>query len=301
MNSIKINFEGSNLRIDKFLSDELNKSRTEVQNLLKDGKIKVNNKIVKASYLLQNQDLIEIEVVKPKEASIEKKNINIDIIYEDKDVIVVNKSSGMVVHPANGHYDDTLVNALMYHCKDLSTINGEIRPGIVHRIDKDTSGVLVACKNDNAHNHLANQLKEKTTTRKYIAIVYGHFDHMYGKIDAPILRDPADRKKMAILEGGKEAITHFRVLEKLRDYSLIECQLETGRTHQIRVHMAYINHPVLGDPIYGNKKKTTEFGQFLHAQTLGFIHPVTLEYMEFSAPLPKEFEEKLNELRNLSK
>ena len=229
------------------------------------------------------------------------KKDKLDIIYEDKDVIVVNKPSGMVVHPANGHYNDTLVNALMYHCTDLSTINGEIRPGIVHRIDKDTSGLLVACKNDYAHNFIAKQLKDKTTIRKYVAIVYGTFDHLFGKINAPIARDPQNRKKMAVVEGGKEAITHFKVIEKLGGYTLIECQLETGRTHQIRVHMAYINHPVLGDPLYGPKKQITEYGQYLHAKTLGFIHPSKNELVEFDSSLPKEFEEKLTELRNLIK
>lgn len=299
MNNIIYNGNGD--RIDKYLTIELNKSRTEVQNLLKNGKILVNNKIVKQSYILNNNDAIMVEEVAPVVASIEKKAIDLDIIYEDKDVIVVNKPSGMVVHPANGHYDDTLVNALMYHCTDLSTINGEIRPGIVHRIDKDTSGLLVACKNDYAHNFIAKQLKDKTTIRKYVAIVYGTFDHLFGKINAPIARDPQNRKKMAVVEGGKEAITHFKVIEKLGGYTLIECQLETGRTHQIRVHMAYINHPVLGDPLYGPKKQITEYGQYLHAKTLGFIHPSKNELVEFDSSLPKEFEEKLTELRNLIK
>ena len=299
MNNIIYNGNGD--RIDKYLTIELNKSRTEVQNLLKNGKILVNNKIVKPSYILNNNDAIMVEEVAPVVASIEKKAIDLDIIYEDKDVIVVNKASGMVVHPANGHYDDTLVNALMYHCTDLSTINGEIRPGIVHRIDKDTSGLLVACKNDYAHNFIAKQLKDKTTIRKYVAIVYGTFDHLFGKINAPIARDPQNRKKMAVVEGGKEAITHFKVIEKLGGYTLIECQLETGRTHQIRVHMSYINHPVLGDPLYGPKKQITEYGQYLHAKTLGFIHPSKNELVEFDSSLPKEFEEKLTELRNLIK
>ena len=299
MNNIIYNGNGD--RIDKYLTIELNKSRTEVQNLLKNGKILVNNKIVKPSYILNNNDAIMVEEVAPVVASIEKKAIDLDIIYEDKDVIVVNKPSGMVVHPANGHYDDTLVNALMFHCTDLSTINGEIRPGIVHRIDKDTSGLLVACKNDYAHNFIAKQLKDKTTIRKYVAIVYGTFDHLFGKINAPIARDPQNRKKMAVVEGGKEAITHFKVIEKLGGYTLIECQLETGRTHQIRVHMAYINHPVLGDPLYGPKKQITEYGQYLHAKTLGFIHPSKNKLVEFDSALPKEFEEKLTELRNLIK
>ena len=297
----KIIYKGSGDRIDKFLTVELNKSRTEVQNLLKEGKILVNQKIIKPSFILKENDELYIEEVEPVEAKIEKKNIKIDVVYEDKDVIVVNKPSGMVVHPANGHFDDTLVNALMFHCKDLSTINGEIRPGIVHRIDKDTSGLIVACKNDYAHNFIAKQLKEKTTIRKYIAIVYGTFDHLFGKINAPISRDPLNRKKMAVVEGGKSAVTHFKVLEKLGGFTLVECQLETGRTHQIRVHMSYINHPVLGDPLYGPKKGINDFGQYLHAKTLGFIHPTSLKLMEFDSDIPKEFNEKLEELRNFLK
>ena len=301
MNKVTITYEGIDSRIDKALPLELEKSRTEVQNLLKNGKVLVNGKVVKASYILKVDDYIEVEIPDPIVSTIEKKNIALDIVYEDKDVIVVNKPSGMVVHPANGHYDDTLVNALMYHCDDLSTINGEIRPGIVHRIDKDTSGLLVACKNDASHNCIALQLKEKTTIRKYVAIVYGSFDHLYGRIDAPILRDPSDRLKMAVIEGGKNAVTHFKVLEKLGDYTLVECKLETGRTHQIRVHMAYINHPVLGDPLYGPKKVIGDFGQYLHAKSLGFIHPTTKEEMIFEVEPPKEFLEKLEELRNLVK
>lgn len=301
MNKVLIKYEGIEQRIDKFLPTKLNKSRTEVQNLLKNEKVLVNGKLVKASFILKEQDIIEVELIEAVNSTIEKKNIALDIVYEDKDVVVINKPSGMVVHPANGHYDDTMVNALMYHCDDLSTINGEIRPGIVHRIDKDTSGLLVACKNDYAHNHIAKQLKDKTTIRKYIAIVYGTFDHLYGKIDAPILRDPANRLKMAVVEGGKEAVTHFRVLEKLGDYSLLELRLETGRTHQIRVHMAYINHPVLGDPLYGPKKKASEFGQYLHAKSLGFIHPTLNKEMIFEVEPPIEFINKLEELRNLVK
>lgn len=301
MNKVTITYEGIDSRIDKALPLELEKSRTEVQNLLKNGKVLVNGKVVKASYILKVDDYIEVEIPDAIVSTIEKKNIALDIVYEDKDVIVVNKPSGMVVHPANGHYDDTLVNALMYHCDDLSTINGEIRPGIVHRIDKDTSGLLVACKNDTSHNCIALQLKEKTTIRKYVAIVYGSFDHLYGRIDAPILRDPSDRLKMAVIEGGKNAVTHFKVLEKLGDYTLVECKLETGRTHQIRVHMAYINHPVLGDPLYGPKKVIGDFGQYLHAKSLGFIHPTTKEEMIFEVEPPKEFLEKLEELRNLVK
>ena len=229
---------------------------------------------------------------------IKKLAVNLDVVYEDSDVIVVNKPSGMVVHPAHGHYDDTLVNALLYHCHDLSSINGEIRPGIVHRIDKDTSGLLVACKNDFSHNDLAMQLKAKTTTRKYLAIVFGTFNHINGRIEAPIARDPKNRQRQAIVENGKPAITNFKVIEKLGEYSLVECSLETGRTHQIRVHMAYIGHPVLGDPVYAPKKlQDKDFGQYLHAYTLGFVHPRTKEYLEFKAEPPLEFTNKVNELR----
>lgn len=299
--TISLIADQSDVRIDKFLSMKLDKSRNEIKNLLTNEKVSVNNKIIKPSYLVQENDEIIVAMENPLEGKIEKRNINIDIVYEDSDVIVVNKESGMVVHPANGHFDDTLVNALMYHCTDLSTINGEIRPGIVHRIDKDTSGLLVACKNDYAHNHIAKQLKEKSSTRIYLAIVYGNFDHNFGKINAPIARDPYDRKKMAVVEGGKEAVTHFKVLERYGDFSLLELKLETGRTHQIRVHMNYIGHPVLGDPLYGKKKNVTEFGQFLHAYTLGFVHPTKNEFMEFKSEPPKEFQDKLSELRNYIK
>ena len=299
--TVTIVSDSSDIRIDKFIALKLDKSRNEVKNLLTEGKVMVNNNLIKPSYLVQENDEISVLLEDPFEGKIEKRDIDIDIVYEDSDVIVVNKKSGMVVHPANGHYDDTLVNALMYHCTDLSSINGEIRPGIVHRIDKDTSGLLVACKNDYSHNHIAKQLKEKSSTRIYHAIVYGNFDHNFGKINAPIARDPYDRKKMAVVEGGKEAVTHFKVLERFGDFTLLELKLETGRTHQIRVHMNYIGHPVLGDPLYGKKKNATEFGQYLHAATLGFVHPTLNEFMEFKAEPPKEFIDKLNELRNLVK
>ena len=227
-----------------------------------------------------------------------KENIPLDIVYEDDDLIVVNKPSGLVVHPAPGHTHGTLVNGLLYHCNQLSNMNGDIRAGIVHRIDKDTSGLLVVCKNNYAHRILAEQLKEKTTTRTYIAIVTGNISHNLGRIEAPIGRDPSNRQKMAVVQNGKPAVTHFKVLDRYRDFTLLELKLETGRTHQIRVHMAYINHPVVGDPLYGVKKQTTEFGQYLHAKTLGFIHPRTNEYMEFEVDLPEEFKIKLSELTN---
>lgn len=297
MNKIVLTCNVDKVRVDKFIAESMDKSRGEVQKYFELQSVFVNDKLAKPSLSLKNGDLVEFEIPEATISQIEKQNIPLDVVYEDSDVIVVNKPSGMVVHPANGHYSDTLVNALMYHCKDLSSINGEIRPGIVHRIDKDTSGLLVACKNDFSHNAIAEQLKAKTSTRKYIAIVYGNFEHNYGKIDAPIGRDPQNRLKNAVVAGGKESVTTFKVLERFGDFTLLELKLETGRTHQIRVHMAYIGHPVLGDPLYGPKKVIGDFGQFLHAKTLGFIHPRTNEYMEFESELPEIFKEKINELK----
>lgn len=297
MNKIVLTCNVDKVRVDKFIAESMDKSRGEVQKYFELQSVFVNDKLAKPSLSLKNGDLVEFEIPEVTVSQIEKQNIPLDIVYEDSDVIVVNKPSGMVVHPANGHYSDTLVNALMYHCTDLSSINGEIRPGIVHRIDKDTSGLLVACKNDFSHNAIAEQLKAKTSTRKYIAIVYGNFEHNYGKIDAPIGRDPQNRLKNAVVAGGKESVTTFKVLERFGDFTLLELKLETGRTHQIRVHMAYIGHPVLGDPLYGPKKVIGDFGQFLHAKTLGFTHPRTNEYMEFESELPEIFKEKINELK----
>ena len=297
MNKISLICQEGPQRVDKFISTTINKSRGEVQKYFTESRVFVNGKISKPSQCVNEGDVIEFEALEVVESTIEKQNIPLDIVYEDSDVIVVNKPSGMVVHPANGHYKDTLVNALMYHCTDLSSINGEVRPGIVHRIDKDTSGLLVACKNDLAHNSIAAQLKAKTSTRKYIAIVYGNFEHNYGRVDAPIARDPQNRLKMAVVKGGKESITTFKVLERFGDYTLLELKLETGRTHQIRVHMAYIGHPVLGDPLYGPKKVIGEYGQYLHAQTLGFVHPRTNEYLEFTSELPDFFKEMLEEIK----
>lgn len=297
MNKISIVCEDGPQRVDKFIASNTNKSRGEVQKYFTESTVLINGKVAKPSQSVKSGDLVEFETLEIVESTIEKQNIPLEIVYEDSDVIVVNKPSGMVVHPANGHYKDTLVNALMYHCTDLSTINGEIRPGIVHRIDKDTSGLLVACKNDLSHNSIAAQLKAKTSTRKYIAIVYGNFEHNYGKIDAPIARDPQNRLKMAVVKGGKESITTFKVLERYGDYTLLELKLETGRTHQIRVHMAYIGHPVLGDPLYGPKKVIGINGQYLHAKTLGFVHPRTNEYMEFTSELPDFFQEMIEEIK----
>lgn len=294
----KIKFTGESTRIDKYLASVIEDvTRSELKNYFTDELITVNGKTVKPSYTLNEGDLINIEPREVVTLDIEKEDIPLDVVYEDSDVIVVNKPSGMVVHPAFGHYQGTLVNALMHHCDDLSGINGVIRAGIVHRIDKDTSGLLVACKNDLAHKSLSKQLKDKTTTRKYIAIVYGQIPHNLGKINAPIGRDENNRQKMAVVSGGKPAVTHFKVLERFKKFTLIECTLETGRTHQIRVHMSYIGYPVLGDPLYGPRKVYGNTGQFLHAKTLGFVHPRTNEYVEFSKDAPSIFYETLEEIK----
>lgn len=288
------------IRVDKYLVEVCEDlSRTEIQEYFELKLVTVNKKIVKPSFKVKNGDVIDIESKPDEPIDMLQENIKLDIVYEDEDVIVVNKPSGTVVHPAPGHTHGTLVNALLYHCNSLSNIGGDVRAGIVHRIDKDTSGLLVACKNNMAHKSLSEQLKEKTTTRKYIAIVTGSISHNLGKINAPIGRDPDNRQKMAVVENGKSAVTHFRVLDRFKNYTLLELELETGRTHQIRVHMAYIGHPVLNDPLYGTKKQTTPFGQYLHAKTLGFKHPRTGEYMEFDSELPQEFVEKIEELKNL--
>lgn len=286
-------------RLDKFISDEIEEmSRNSAQILIKSNNVLVNGKCEKASYILKLGDKIEISVPDPVTDDIVAEDIPLDIYYEDSDVIVINKPSGMVVHPAVGNLHGTLVNALMYHCKDLSAINGVIRAGIVHRIDKDTSGLLVACKNDFSHQDLSQQFFNKTVKRKYYAICIGEINHNLGKIDAPIGRDPKNRQMMAVVDNGKHAVTHFKVLERFKGYTLVELQLETGRTHQIRVHMKYIGFPLLGDPLYGPKKVEGEHGQFLHAKTLGFVHPRTKELLEFDSPLPDYFKEKLEELRN---
>ncbi|SDG95734.1 ribosomal large subunit pseudouridine synthase D [Alteribacillus persepolensis] len=277
------------IRIDKFLSQKHKESRTAVQAWIKEGNVLVNGKNVKSNYIVQEGDVIVVYVKKAEEPNIQAENIALDIRYEDQDIVVVNKPRGMVVHPAPGHYSGTLVNALLYHCQDLSGINGELRPGIVHRIDKDTTGLLVAAKHDKAHEHLSNQLQNKKIERVYRAVVHGDIPHDHGTVDAPIGRDPKDRQKMAVTEkNAKEAVTHFNVLERWNDYTYIECKLETGRTHQIRVHMAYIRHPVAGDPKYGRQKTLPIQGQALHAGKLGFLHPAKDEYMEFEAPLPDD-------------
>lgn len=291
--------EYKNERIDKFISMVNEEwSRTQVQNWIKEGHIKVNNGSVKSNYKLQEGDELILTIPELEELSIEPENIPLDVVYEDEDVIVVNKPRGMVVHPAPGHYTGTLVNALMYHCKDLSGINGVIRPGIVHRIDMDTSGLLMVAKNDMAHESLVEQLKAKTTKRVYHAIVHGVIAHDTGTIDAPIGRDKQDRQSMTVTEdNSREAVTHFTVLERFENYTHVLCQLETGRTHQIRVHMKYIGYPLAGDPKYGPKKTLEINGQALHAAVLGFVHPRTKEELEFEAPIPADMENLLKHLR----
>jgi 23S rRNA pseudouridine1911/1915/1917 synthase len=286
-------------RIDKVIStlDE-EWSRTQVQQWIKDGNVLVNGQKIKTNYKCSLNDEIEISIPDPELLDVIPEEMDLEIYFEDKDVLVVNKPSGMVVHPAPGHLTGTLVNGLMAHCKDLSGINGVLRPGIVHRIDKDTSGLLMVAKNDMAHEKLVNQLVEKTVTRKYKAIVHGVIPHDFGTIDAPLGRDTRDRQSMTIVDNGKHAVTHFQVIERFKDFTFVECQLETGRTHQIRVHMKYIGYPLAGDPKYGPKKTLDINGQALHAGVLGFNHPRTNEYLEFEAPLPVEFEEVLNQLRN---
>lgn len=289
-------------RIDKFVTDSLNEdsiSRTQVQEWIKSGAVLVNQNTVKPNYKLSSGDQVAIRVPAPEDAAILAEDIPLDIVYEDADVIVINKPRGMVVHPAPGHSSGTVVNALMFHCKDLSGINGVLRPGIVHRIDKDTSGLLMAAKNDLAHVSLAEQLKDHSVSRKYIALVHGNLPHDQGTIDAPIGRDQNDRKLFTVTDrNSKHAVTHFAVLERIADdYTIVELQLETGRTHQIRVHMKYIGYPLAGDPMYGRNKTVALKGQALHAAVLGFKHPRTGEFLEFEAPIPADMEHVINSLR----
>lgn len=285
-------------RIDKYLP-ELNSdwSRNQIQDWIKLGLVEVNGKVVKSNYKTKLNDVIIVTEKVVEEVDLVAEDLGIEIYYEDKDVAVVYKPKGMVVHPAPGHYTGTLVNGLMHEITDLSGINGEIRPGIVHRIDKDTSGLLMIAKNDIAHRCLVEQLVNKTVTREYTALVHGNIPHEFGTIEAPIGRNPKERQEMAIVDDGKEAVTHFNVIEKFEQYTLVNCQLETGRTHQIRVHMKHIGYPLVGDPKYGPKKTLNLEGQALHAGLLGFEHPVTGEYIENEAPLPEYFETLLDKLR----
>jgi len=301
MQDIKLEVTNNeDIRIDNHINlAGIGLSRSHIQKLIKDGAIKVNGKEVKSSYKVSIGELIEIQIPSPSELDIQAEDIPLDIRYEDDDLIIVNKPKGMVVHPSNGHISGTLVNALMYHCKDnLSSINGVLRPGIVHRIDKDTTGLLIVCKNDRSHNFIANQLREHTISRKYHAIVHGVIKGDSGVIENYIGRHNLDRKKFSVVdESGKYAYTRYRVLQRFKNYTYIECELKTGRTHQIRVHMAYILHPLLGDGIYGYSKSPFELtGQCLHAKTLGFIHPSSLEYVEFDSELPEYFDRLLNKL-----
>ena len=282
--------EDVNVRIDTYLSQKLDNSRSKVGKMINEGIILVNGKCIKNSYILKQDDVITIGEYIEEEMNIEPENIPLDIIYEDDDVIVVNKSNGMVVHPAIGNNHGTLVNALLYHSKKLSNINGEFRPGIVHRIDAYTTGLLMVAKNNKSHEILSEQLSKKETTRKYIALVWGVIKEDTATIDAPIGRDSNDRKKMAVTSiNSKDAITHLKVLQRFKDATLIELQLETGRTHQIRVHMNYIGHPVVNDPVYGRRKQIDNTGQCLHAYSLGFIHPSINKYMEFKCDIPECF------------
>ena len=299
---IKVTSEMAGKRLDVVLSEQCSDlTRSYINKLCKEERAALNGKTSKGNKKCKEGDMITLQVPEPTELEILPEEMNLDIVYEDQDVILINKPKGMVVHPAAGHYSGTLVNGLMAHCKDdLSGINGVLRPGIVHRIDKDTTGILIVCKNDMAHQSIAKQLYDHSITRKYHAIVYGNIKEEEGTVNAPIGRSLKDRKKMGIVMDGKHAVTHYMVLKRLKKgFTYIECQLETGRTHQIRVHMASIKHPLLGDDVYGPKKsKYTLEGQCLHAKVLGFVHPSTGEYMEFEVPLPEYFEKLLNKLDN---
>lgn len=295
---MEIKIETGGLRLDKALSDMTELSRSLANEQIKSGQVLVNGQVKKAKYTVQEGDVITYQIPELEVLEYVAEDIPLEIIYQDEDVAVVNKPQGMVVHPSAGHTSGTLVNALMYHIKDLSGINGVLRPGIVHRIDKDTSGLLMIAKNDEAHLALAQELKDKKSLRKYWAIVHGNIPNDRGVIEAPIGRSEKDRKKQAVTAKGKPAVTRFRVLERFGDYTLLELQLETGRTHQIRVHMAYIGHPVAGDEVYGPRKTLKGHGQFLHAKTLGFTHPRTGETMEFTSDIPEIFKQTLEKLRN---
>ncbi|OEF96053.1 RluA family pseudouridine synthase [Desulfuribacillus alkaliarsenatis] len=293
-----ITTDDTGVRIDKWLHEQLPElSRSLIQLYIQNGSVKVNECNIKVNYKIKENDHIVINFPEPEEVTIAPEKIDLNIIYEDADLIVVNKPRGMVVHPAQGHYTGTLVNALLYHCKDLSGINGELRPGIVHRIDKDTTGIIVAAKNDLSHRHLSEQFKEHSIIRKYVALVHGLIPNSEGTVIAPIGRHKTQRKKMAVdVEKGKTATTHFKVLNYYNDYTLLELTLETGRTHQIRVHMAYIGHPVAADPLYGYRKSVNLLGQALHAKELGFVHPKTGKQMHFTSELPNDFKKVLTQL-----
>lgn len=291
--------EDEGKRIDVFLAAELDYTRSYIKKLIVDGLVFVNGKTVKPSYKVKENDEVVVNIPEAEKIDVLPENIPLDILYEDDDIIVINKPQGMVVHPAPGNYSGTLVNALLYHCKNLSGINGILRPGIVHRLDKDTSGVMVVAKNDKAHISLSNQIKERSVFKKYVAIVEGVIKDEEGKIEAPIGRHPVDRKKMAVIEDGRYALTLYKVLERFKENTLVEAVIKTGRTHQIRVHMAYIGHPIVGDHVYGFKRQKFKLeGQALHSSVLGFMHPTKGVYMEFEAPLPEYFKKLIEILRN---
>ncbi|HFI0517522.1 TPA: RluA family pseudouridine synthase [Streptococcus suis] len=298
---MEIKVETGGVRLDKALSELTELSRSVANDQIKAGQVLVNGQVKKAKYTVQEGDIITYQVPEIEEIDYVAEDIPLDIVYQDEDVAVVNKPQGMVVHPSAGHTSGTLVNALLYHVKDLSGINGVLRPGIVHRIDKDTSGLLMIAKNDEAHTKLAAELKDKKSLRKYWAIVHGNLPNDRGVIEAPIGRSEKDRKKQAVTAKGKDAVTRFQVLERFGDYTLVELTLETGRTHQIRVHMAYIGHPVAGDEVYGPRKTLKGHGQFLHARTLGFTHPRTGEVVDFTAEAPAIFQDTLEYLRRIAK
>ena len=295
---IVFNIDGQTGRIDKILADFMTgTSRSQIQAWIKDGNLMVNDKAVKSNYKVQDGDLLELTIPEPEQINVTPEDIALDVIYEDDALLVVNKPSGMVVHPSKGHLSGTLVNGLLFHVNSLSDGTANIRPGIVHRIDMDTSGLLVVAKTNEAHQKLAEQLENHTMERAYLALVHGVIPHEDGTIDAPSARMMVDRKKRTVADGGKKAVTHFEVIERFRDFTLLKLRLETGRTHQIRVHMKYIGHPLAGDPMYGPAETLGGHGQYLHAATLGFIHPKTGEKMHFEAPLPDFYSEKLTELR----
>ncbi len=298
MQEIKVTAEENGFRIDRYLAEVIpDTSRSDMQGRIKDGIVLVNGNVVKPNYKVRTDDLVTVNDRDLVESDIVPENLNLDIVYEDANVAVVYKPSGMVVHPSAGHTSGTLVNGLMHQLDNLSGINGELRPGIVHRIDKDTSGLLMVAKDDVTHRGLVDQLVDKSVTRKYTALVHGVIPHNKGTIEAPIGRNPKERQSMAVVDNGKEAVTHFNVIERYDNFTLVECILETGRTHQIRVHMKYIGYPLAGDPKYGQRKTLDTEGQVLHAGTIGFIHPITDEYMEFTSPLPESFEALLSELK----
>lgn len=296
---LSVNEEYGAFRLDKFICENLkDRSRSYIQGLIEQGEVKVNSKTAKSNHKLKIGDLVVVNIPDPIKLQLIAENLDLDVLYEDEDLIVVNKPQGMVVHPAAGNYSGTLVNALLNHCKDLSGINGVMRPGIVHRIDKDTTGTLVVAKNDYAHNMLSEQLKNHSMKRIYLALVEGVIKDDEGTINAPLGRHHNDRIKFAVTTNGKHAVTHYSVLERFNNCSLIECRLETGRTHQIRVHMAYIGHPLVGDPVYGLKKQKYKLeGQLLHAKVLGFVHPRSEKFLQFESPLPNHFLKVLNSLR----